>query len=325
MATACLLGIKRSTAYKIVQRDSDKPKGGAKNVKVDNEMISFVTEKLEDNPMITIKNLNQELRQALPNKPFITDRTLSNAIDGLTFTLKLARNCPAERNSDENIAAREEYANWFMSGNVINSIKIYVDEFGVNIHTRQNRGRSQVGTRVYRQVSGQSGRNITVCAAISSTYGLVYFQVYEGGMNSERFGNFLQIACGNIIASGDNNDGFVIFDNAPCHRNIESRELPGIYPVKRLPKYSPFLNPIENAFSAWKQAIKNDLSREQHLFINAPRFDRNGLTIGEYRFLLLKNIIERCSATVTVAKCVEWQNHTMVYIPRCLARQAIDG
>ena len=62
-------------------------------------MLDFIVEILEENPLVTVSNLNKELRRRYPNKPEICDKTLSNAIDSLAFTLKLSRDTSAQRNS----------------------------------------------------------------------------------------------------------------------------------------------------------------------------------------------------------------------------------
>ena len=62
-----------------------------------------------------------------------------------------------------------------------------MDEFGVNIHTKGSFGRSTRGTRAYRTVSGQAGANVAVCLGVCATYGLVFYEIYRGGMTMVRF------------------------------------------------------------------------------------------------------------------------------------------
>ena len=45
--------------------------------------------------------------------------------------------------------------------------------------------------RAYRQVCGQRRRNVTVGPAVSSIIGLVFHSAFVGGMNAERFSDFL--------------------------------------------------------------------------------------------------------------------------------------
>ena len=130
-----------------------------------------------------------------------------------------------------------------------------MDEFGVNIHTKRSFGRALRGERAIRVTSTKSGQNVSLCAAISAEHGLIYFQTFQGSVNFEKFRNFLQIVSGNIITEfGYQYNAHLIFDNAPSHRNVE--EASGLISIKRLSKYSPFLNPIEMVFSSWTAAIK---------------------------------------------------------------------
>ena len=154
----------------------------------------------------------------------------------------------------------KNYANWLMSEKVVNSLKVFVDEFGVNIRTKSSFGRSTLGPKTYRTVSGQAGANVTVCLGVRATYGLVFYQLYCRGMAMVRFSSFLEPCCGNVIAeNAAHRLGFVIFDNAPAHRNVENLDVK-LLNLKRLPKYSPFLNPAENAISCWIAEFKKQIS-----------------------------------------------------------------
>ena len=95
---------------------------------------------------------------------------------------------------------RQNYANWLLSEDVVNSLKVFVDEFGVNIYTKRSFGRSTRGTRAYRTVSGQAGANVIVCLGVCATYGLVFYEIYRGGMTMVYFSSFLEHCCGNVIA-----------------------------------------------------------------------------------------------------------------------------
>ena len=104
-----------------------------------------------------------------------------------------------------------------MSEEVVNSLKVFVDEFGVNIHTKRSFGRSTGGTRAYRTVSGQAGAKLTVCLGVCATYGLVFYEIYRCGMTMVRFSSFLEHCCGNVIAkNAAHRLGFIIFDIAPA-------------------------------------------------------------------------------------------------------------
>ena len=96
-------------------------------------------------------------------------------------------------------------------------------------------GRARVGERAYRQVSGQRGRNVTICLALSPTNGLVYHTARSGGMNRQLFNDFLGEVGRRV---NPDNQTFLVFDNAPAHRNadcsrgrIEIKMLPPLFAV----------------------------------------------------------------------------------------------
>ena len=204
--------------------------------------------------------------------------------------------------------------------------KIYIDEFGCNIHTRRSRGRAKTGERAYRTVSGQKGPNITVCVAVSADQGLEHFEIITNGMTKAKFINFLQVVSGNfLLDNGLTSDGYCIFDNAPPHSNVENEEIPGQLSIKRLPKYSPMLTMVENAISARKQGLKRSLSIRMHEFTKPAPAVVAGRTLTQYRIDKMSEIIRETQGEVTIEKCRAWYDHTLTYIPDCLEKKLILG
>ena len=107
--------------------------------------------------MLTLAQINQELRRRLPRKPRIHDLTVARILDGMLFRIKIARRQPAERNRPDVIQKRHDYANWFM-GQAIVSHTVFVDECGY-MWTARSQDRAIRGERAYRQVCGQRGGN----------------------------------------------------------------------------------------------------------------------------------------------------------------------
>ena len=81
LMVADTIGVNRSTARSIVARYiregriAGRPRGGANNVRVDNEIKHCLNDTLNNNCMLTLAQINQELRRRLPRKPRIHDRT----------------------------------------------------------------------------------------------------------------------------------------------------------------------------------------------------------------------------------------------------------
>ena len=68
-----------------------------------------------DNCMLTLSEINRELRRRLPRKPQRHDRTVGRALDGMLVSLKLARPLPIHRNRQDVIQSLFEYAYWFLN------------------------------------------------------------------------------------------------------------------------------------------------------------------------------------------------------------------
>ena len=322
------LGVNRSTARSIVARYlrdgriRERPRGGANNVRVDDEMRDCLQDILNENCLLTLTQMNEELRRRLPAKHRIHHRTVARTLEGMLFSLKLARPLPADRNRPDVIQKRYDYANWFMGHAVVNHC-VFIDECGFNIWTSRSQGRARIGERAYRQVCGQRGRNITIALAISPTSGLIFHTAVIGGMNRVRFNDFLAETRRHL---DPDERVIVIYDGAPAHNNPE-------YPndetteLKKLPPYSPFLNIVEQAISALKAAIKADISRPeiQQAMCNRQEARRQGIPLGQYRTQLLLEALHRNVGTITVAKCGQWYRFMQTYIPRSMNREQIEG
>ena len=144
-------------------------------------------------------------------------------------------------------AKRVDYANWFMHHSVVNH-RIFVDECGYNTWTARSHGWARMGERAYWPICGQQGRKVTVALAISPTIGLLFHSAFLGGMNGQRFNDFLSQA---RLTLNPNEHVIFIYDGAPAHNNPA---IPGPNSeLKKPPPYSPFLNIVEQATSVLKQ------------------------------------------------------------------------
>ena len=177
-----------------------------------------LSEIVDENCLLTLRKINEELRRRQPTKPEVNDRTVGKALNGMLVTVKLARSLPAERNRPDVIQQRFDYATWFMNEGGVNHC-IFIDECGYNIWTARSCGRARVGERAYRQVCGQRGRNVTICLAVSPTNGLVHHTAMQGGMNRERFAEFLTELAEHL---DENEVTYLVYDGAPAHRNAVS-------------------------------------------------------------------------------------------------------
>ena len=83
LTVAATIEVNRTTARSIVarclreRRIAERPRGGANHVRVDDEMRNCLNDILNENCLLTLAQINQELRQRLPRKPTIHDRTVA--------------------------------------------------------------------------------------------------------------------------------------------------------------------------------------------------------------------------------------------------------
>ena len=118
-----------------------------------------------DNPLMTLSQLNAQLRADLPNKPFVTTSTIARTLDGMLITLKLAEDVPEQRNAPRILDARLIFGNWFLQVGVL-AHTVYIDET-CNVWTRRSYGRAPRGVPARRVVHGQRGKQVNITFAIS--------------------------------------------------------------------------------------------------------------------------------------------------------------
>jgi len=176
-------------------------------------------------------------------------------LHGQLIGLKRMETVAANRNSEEVKLARREYAEWLVQAHGHNEEIIFIDESGFNLWLARTRGRARVGQRAVRTVAARKGPNFTCIMVISTTRGILHSEFRNGGTHADHFNAFLAATvelAGNVRAT-------FVMDNAPCHRRTRQVDI-GNNAVRFLPAYSPILNIVENAWSAWKAAFKQQLA-----------------------------------------------------------------
>ena len=165
-----------------------KPRGGARNKKVDNEMAAEVRRLARENPFTTLVRIQDQLLANLPDKPRIHTSTIARHLHNQLISLKIAgkdADVPHQRNLALNKEKRRTYAQWLTNLPPTSHI-IYIDECGFNVFQRRHQGRATVGQRVRRIANGTRGRNINLIMAISSEHGLLHHELKQATINHER-------------------------------------------------------------------------------------------------------------------------------------------
>ena len=225
---------------------------------------------------------------------------------------------------------RLEYAQWFLRNGIVGHY-IFIDECGYNIWTRRSYGRARRGVPARRVVNNQRGQQCNVSIATSNEIGLVHHTVALQTVTRETIENFLRETADTALQMfPDDEHIYFIYDNARPHVRAQlPNDMEGIgnIEIKKTPSYSPFLNPVEMAHSCFKAACKRTLGLPdwQRRVGDHQAAADEGVTMQLWRARLLAEVARESMDQITPEKCVRWFNHTQTYLPRCMARQEIEG
>nr|WRJ70061.1 putative transposase [Oceanusvirus sp.] len=199
---------------------------------------------LSSQPFCTMREVVQKLKSDGVN---VSSSTAWRASKKANFTRKRVRPRFSPKEASPQQAAS------FMAELEDAKENISVDETCVYFNDSPRYGYSLKGQRCYHRPKGprRTGK-VTLVMAISESRGVIGHKVVEGSFDSKGFAAF--------IASLEIGEGSsIILDNAACHRTRHVRDTATHKGVKLLfiPPYSPEFNPIENAFSVLKAALRS--------------------------------------------------------------------
>lgn len=176
---AKLLGISRSSAYKIVQKRKFvcESKGGAKNKKITNECTQRFLEAVENNPFITLNELVVIAKTEFDID--VTRQTISNNLDGNGYSVKKSHDEPLGMNSVFNKERRFQFACDFYTLQSEDHTFIYVDETNFNLFCKRVNGRSKKGRRVVRKQPNSRGGNLNIIGEFSILHLVCPYHVHK--------------------------------------------------------------------------------------------------------------------------------------------------
>lgn len=135
---------------------------------------------------------------------------------------------------------------------------VFLDETAVTTSMVRLRGRAPRGIRVVGRVPLGAWKTITFIAAMRHDK-MTAPMALEGAMTGEMFLAYLQQCLCPTLSRGDT----VVIDNCRAHMSPRVREVieRSGATLRYLPKYSPDLNPIEMAYSKFKQFLRSAEAR----------------------------------------------------------------
>jgi hypothetical protein len=232
------------------------------------EQIEWQVRQLDRNPLLTLAEMARLVQGRFEGLQ-VSTATISRALDKQLITLKcLSRDAdiPAARNAPENRLRRREFTQWLTELPPDHHL-VFIDETGFNLWTRRSQGRSRRGQRVRRVVVTQRGVQVNLVQAVSPTAGLLHHKIVAATMTAERFQTFVEELL-EVVSSrndiGDSDQMHIVMDGARFHGRMQiTEQYAANWRDVTLPPYSPFLNPVENAHSCVKAAIKRALSQPE--------------------------------------------------------------
>jgi transposase len=243
--------IKRYNNTKKIKRQNRKPI----SYKITKEQINYAIEKLEENKQITMKELVETVKKKF--KTFnITPQHLGQIIRDNNITRKRTRHehYPKEKYGKlTNI--KKELKNFYkeISKYSLNKI-ICLDETSIQPLMYQAYSKCDLGKRcIIKTDDNYIFKKFTLLCAISNSKCIGTTLYKEGGMNKERFVEFLEQ---NIFNKYKNH--IIILDNAGSHNNNYVKQAiinSGNKYLFSIP-YTPKCNAIEMWFSQIKHCLK---------------------------------------------------------------------
>ena len=143
---------------------------------------------------------------------------------------------------------------------------VFVDETGTNTSLSPRYAYSPKGRRAYAQVPRNRGANTTLLAGMSSE-GMGPCLAVEGATTTTIFEAYVE----KVLAPSLRRGQIVVLDNLGAHKSERARKLiegRGCQ-LLFLPPYSPDFNPIEEAFSKIKGALRKAQARTCEALIEA--------------------------------------------------------
>ena len=158
---------------------------------------------------------------------------------------------------------------------------VFVDEMGTNTSLSPRYAYSPKGRRAYTRIPRNRGANTTLLASMSLE-GMGPCLAVQSATTATVFEAYVE----KVLAPSLRHGQIVVMDNLGAHKGARVKELieeRGCKILYLLPPYSPDFNPIEEAFSKLKGALRTAQARTREALIEALGIAISAVTARDAR------------------------------------------
>jgi transposase len=258
--------------YRVTGSVRPKPHGGGQVSMMDPERLSVLRELVRQKNDATLAELRDRFHQR--TGLLVSTGTLSLALKKLNLSRKKKTFHATERkNNPEIIEEREEFRQEMPSMDA--KKLVFVDESGANLGMAREYGWAPVGCRAEGHRPFNPGKNNTIICGLNLRGMLAPF-MFPGAINGDIFKIYVERVLLPELRPGDT----VVIDNLSSHKKKGVEEVlagAGVK-LKFLPRYSPELSPIENAWSKIKTELRKAAARTYDSLVDAVKQALNKTT-----------------------------------------------
>lgn len=279
------------------------PRGGHRPTKLNDEQREFIIGCVRDDCTVILGEIGNKVKSRYGVE--VSDQTISRTLKGFHYSLKRVTRKAAAADTINCVEERYRYATWF---NRLSRRKreklVFTDETGFAVSMRRFTGYAPVGQRAVKTVAAIRTVNYTVFAAMTAS-SIIPFAIQNHAGNTQTFLSYIKLLIAFFEEKQMDNMIFLM-DNVKFHHNptIKQEIEAAGHTIHFIPPYSPFINPIENCFSQWKGKVRGANSTDE---------------------VELMRHIDEASEQISSENTRSYFNAMLLYIPRCLKREQIDG
>ena len=215
------LGLSEATAYRLARKFSqsaslssflERGRRTGRPPKCSVVLRARIRDILEGDASLTLRGVRRLLRHRFRTRVSIP--TVAKAIKAMGWSRKRLLRMPEARNSARVMKERKDYAAF--TGPRNDTMLLFLDECGVNLHTSSSYGWAPVGVRPVATVPTQRGQSISVVVTISAG-GDVIARLFDGPVNGGRLKDYLNQDLFPVVDSWPAMDRLLVMDNAKFH------------------------------------------------------------------------------------------------------------